>query len=111
MRIAEVLVCWNPNLPVIPEARRGNFAVVRDHRYARAGVEKFKFVSGAVDPRSGDSRFSVRAEFVAELACTLVERDRLPAPLVLEAMLGISEFAEAFRQQLEDARLARMGAR
>ncbi|MGA2711354.1 MAG: hypothetical protein ABSF86_23485 [Steroidobacteraceae bacterium] len=111
MNISEVLVMWTPDTAKEPAGTRGNFAVVRDHRYARAGVEKFKFVSGAVDPRSGDSRFSVRAEFVAELACTLVERDRLPAPLVLEAMLGISEFAEAFRQQLEDARLARMGAR
>ena len=78
MNIGECLVCWSPNVPAIPEARRGAFALVPDTEFARAGARSFQHVSGAPDPRANDARLEVRLEFVVELAHTLVARDRLP---------------------------------
>ena len=101
MTLSECLILWDPNTPAVPASRRGAFAVVPDTPFSRAEACKFRYLSGATDPRASDARLDVRLAFAAELAHTLVVRDRLPAPVVHGALLHVAEYAAAFQSQID----------
>jgi len=106
MNLADVLICWSPNVPAIPVEQRGAFALCPDTVHAREIARRFRCVSGAPDPRASDARLEVRSQFVVELAATLVLRDKLSPAVVHGAFLAVDEYQTAFRGLL-DARSRR----